>query len=306
MLLVSLPVAQAQTVQTEINEVQASRQMTASEQDNLMHMTEIGLKWITGQMSFDDVVRSLGEPAYHSRQSDVVKYAYYPGGVMAVYFIYNKLYPVDGKPGIDNFAIKVDDNVHTNIPYEQLDRLGLHRVVRGERIDGVRSESADFFFPTGVAQVYGIHPRNYVTFSYRLPLPPDSPFDIYMGAGYLGEWVSENGRPTLDNLRKATDLRGLSIGRHYLTPEELKQRDDAKRRKYGDMHLCTGMTCPESGIWEPWTSNGPTEAYYLEQGRTFPEAADITMDEAKRRQRYPKMEPARWMWVRRDSWFERS
>ncbi len=294
-----------------MNQEVTIQMMTAAQQAKLIQFVRIGLKWVAGQMPFEDVVRMFGLPKERAPDGvGWIKYTYYPDNVMSVTFTYNKLHLIDDKPGIDTFGIHVgyslSQDVYTDIPYETWDSLGLSRLVRGEPIDGGRREKEDFFDPTGRRDVSGYYPENYVSFGYRLPMPSDSPFDVTAAFGYLGEWINRAGRPTLSNLRSAVNLRSLSIGRHYLTPEELKQRDDAKRQKYGYMHLCTGMTCPESGIWEPWTSNGPTEAYYLEQGRTFPEAADITMDEAKRRQRYPKMEPARWMWVRKDSWFERS
>ncbi len=281
--------------------------MTAAQQAKLIQFVRVGLKWVTGQMPFEDVVRMFGQPKERSPdRASWIKYTYYPDKVMSVTFIYDKLHLDNGKPRIDGMLLKIGDNVETDIPYETWDTLGLRRLVRGERIDAGRTVEGDYFDPLGLKDVSGKYPLNYVSFGYRLLMPSDTSFDVGAGFGYLGEWVTKSGGATLSNFRNATNLRDLGIGRHYLTPEELKQRDDARRRKYGDMHLCTGMTCPESGIWEPWTSNGPTEAYYLEQGRMFPEAADITMDEAKRQQRYPKMELARWMWVRRDSWFERS
>ncbi|KVO80155.1 hypothetical protein WL61_17930 [Burkholderia ubonensis] len=275
-----------------------SKPMTAEQQAMLMHFTNIGLKWVAGQMSFEEVTRRLGRPEFRSEQIDIVEYVYFPEKVMSISFIFNRLRSTDGKPSIDTFSIQVRDDVRTNIPYERFDSLGLHRVVRGESIDGVRTEAADFFYPTGIAQVYGIRPKNSVTFSYRLPLNPDSKFDVYAGFGYLGEWVNESGEWTLNNFRNAVDLRSLNIGRHYLTPEELRQRQQAKRQKYGEMNLCTGMVCPETAIWQAWTSNGPTDAHVVFEGRPFPTARNLTYEEAKEQQRYPTREHARWMWLK--------
>ncbi|WP_157379622.1 hypothetical protein [Burkholderia ubonensis] len=273
-----------------------SKQMTAEQQAILMHFTEIGLKWVAGQMSFEEVTRRLGKPEFHSEQIDIIEYAYFPEKVMSISFIFNKLRSTLGKPSIDTFSIEVRDDVRTNIPYERFDRLGLHKVVRGESIDGVRTETADFFYPTGIAQVYGIRPKNSVTFSYRLPLNPDSKFDVYAGFGYLGEWVSESGEWTLNNFRNAVDLRSLTIGRRYLTPEELRQRQQVKRQKYGEMNLCTGMICPETGLWEGWSKNGPTGQFYLEAGRRFPDVRTIPAQVHW----YCEHVPGRWMWLKED------
>ncbi|KVW44039.1 hypothetical protein WK95_11430 [Burkholderia ubonensis] len=256
---------------TEMRDTATGKQMTAEQQMTLMRFTEIGLQWVAGKMRFDEVVQRLGKPEYQSEQFDIVKFAYYPGDVMAISFTFNKLHPVEGKPGIDTFGIRIKDDVHTDIPYERFDRLGLHRIVRGESIDGLRTEPADFFSPSGRADFTRTLPENYVTFNYRLLLPPDSLFDIYMGIDYLGEWRNPDNEPTFRNLHNAVDLRGLSIGRYYLPPEQLQRRQQAKRQKYGEMNLCTGMICPETGLWEGWSQNGPTGRFYLEAGRRFPD-----------------------------------
>ncbi|KVA16941.1 hypothetical protein WI42_17920 [Burkholderia ubonensis] len=65
-----------------------------------------------------------------------------------------------------------------------------------------------------------------------------------MGIDYLGEWRNPDNEPTFHNLHNAVDLRGLSIGRYYLPPEQLQRRQQAKRQKYGEMNPCTGMVCP--------------------------------------------------------------
>ncbi|KVC64471.1 hypothetical protein WI72_08580 [Burkholderia ubonensis] len=275
------------------------RMMTEAQQVKLMQFVRVGLKWVAGQISFDEVVRTFGPPEkYEAEGVRMIEYAYYvDDDVISATFSYDKLNRIDGKPSLYGMSLKIRDDVYTSIPYETWDHLGLHRLTYGELIDGARTETGDFFDPTGRRDITGWDPKNYVTFSYRLPMPPDSLFDVGAGFGYLGEWINERGDATLTNFRNAVNLRDLGIGRHYLAPEELQQRQLAKRQKYGEMNLCTGMVCPETAIWQAWTSNGPTDAHVVFEGRPFPTARNLTQEEAKEQQRYPTWEHARWMWL---------
>ncbi|OMG71148.1 hypothetical protein [Burkholderia ubonensis] len=281
---------------TEMRDTATGKQMTADQQAILMRFTEIGLQWVAGNMPFDKIVQRLGKPARQSDQSDIVEYSYYPDEVMAVYFTFTKLHPAGEKARISTFTIKVEDGVHTDIPYEHFDQIGLHRVVPGETIDGVLREASDFFSPSGRIDITRTMPENYVMFTYRLPLPSDSPFFVYVLPGYLGEWVNNSGEPTFSNLRRAVDLRNLTISRDYLTPEGFRQRQQAKRQKYGEMNLCTGMICPETGLWEGWSQNWPTGQFYLEAGRRFPDVRTIPAHVHW----YCEHVPGRWMWLKED------
>ncbi|NHV26353.1 hypothetical protein [Burkholderia sp. D-99] len=98
-------------------------------------------------------------------------------------------------------------------------------------------------------------------------------------------------------LSEITILRAYKI----LTPEEREQRrleqQQAKRLKYGKMNLCTGMICPETGIWEGWSDNGPTDQLLVHAGREFPEVRTIHFHV----QWYCPHAPGRWMWLKDDS-----
>ncbi|WP_143135516.1 hypothetical protein [Burkholderia ubonensis] len=297
------PACQAQSAPREGSEMQEKtpvRMMTEAQQVKLMQFVRVGLKWVAGQISFDEVVRTFGPPEkYEAEGVRMIEYAYYvDDDVISATFSYDKLHRIDGKPSLYGMSLKIRDDVYTSIPYETWDHLGLHRLMYGELIDGARTETGDFFDPTGRRDITGWDPKNYVTFSYRLPMPPDSLFDVGAGFGYLDEWINERGDATLSNFRNAVNLRDLGIGRHYLTPEELQQRQLAKRQKYGEMNLCTGMVCPETAIWQAWTSNGPTDAHVVFKDRPFPTARNLTYEEAKEQRRYPTWEHARWMWLR--------
>jgi|GEM_PF-989182 len=270
-----------------MQDAMTEKQMTPGQQEQLLRFTEIGLQWIDGRIAFDDVTRALGTPKKFEAPGDnVIDYAYFQQG-MTIDFIYNKLKLVDGKPGIDSFSIKISDDIHTNIPYERFESLGLHRLVRGESIDGVRIEQGDFFVPVGVADASRFYPENFFGFNYRLPMPPDSLFDVYVGLGYLGEWRDQGGgEAKLSKVRKAVDLRNLGISRHYLTPEELEQRHLAKRQKYGMMDLRTGMVCPETGLWESWTQAGIVGKAVVRAGDRFKPHLRLDMPPAE----------VRWMW----------
>lgn len=223
-------------------------QMISEQEAQVLRFTEIGLKWITGQITFDDVKQTLGTPKrFEATGDNIIDYAYFRQG-MTIDFVYNKRTSAHGNPGIDSFGLRVSDGIRTNIPYQHFESLGLHRLVRGESIDGVRIEEGDFFVPVGVADASRFYPENLFAFNYRSPMPPDSPFDVYASLGYLGEWNDDRAAMAeLSRVKKAVDLRKIGISRHYLTPEELEQRRLAKHQKYGMSNLRTGMVCPETG-----------------------------------------------------------
>jgi len=210
----------------------AERQMTPEQEAQILRFTDIGLRWITEQITFDDVKQTLGTPKKFEATGDhIIDYAYFRQG-MTIDFVYNKRKSAHGQPGIDSFRLRVSDGIRTTIPYHRFESLGLHRLVRGESIDGVRIEEGDFFVPVGIADASRFYPENLLAFNYRFPMPPDSRFDVYASLGYLGEWNDDSAAMAeLSRVRKAVDLRDIGISRHYLTPEELEQRRLAKRQK---------------------------------------------------------------------------
>ncbi|WP_321961459.1 hypothetical protein [Paraburkholderia sp. J7] len=245
------------------------KKMSEAQQRALLRYVDIGLNWIKGGISFDDVVRTLGKPEFKSDQLGKIEYDWFPENIMTVSFTFDRENSADDKPTISTFRISVADSVHTNIPYEQFDSLGMQRVARGERLDNIRTEKDEFFSPNGMIDTSGSLPKNYVRFAWRQPLPEDSPYDIYASFGYLGEWINPHIVGGLSNFRNAVDLRDITISRFYLLPEELQQRNEAKRQKYGYMNLRTGSVCPETGLWEGWTETGATDVLQVEKGRKF-------------------------------------
>jgi hypothetical protein len=265
------------------------KQMTPAQQEQLIRIFGIGLRWASGEISFDDVVRNLGKPGYQSDVLGELKYAYYVDNIMSIYFMFDKSRLVDGKPTVDRLRIEVAENVQTNIPKESYeDRLKLHRRVVGQSIDGVRTETEPYFLPSGI--VAGDDP-NRARFSYRQPMPPDSPYDVLIGVDYLGLFKHDG--PEFRSLQHPLNLRGIQINRVYLTPEQLEQRRLAKRQKYGMMNLRTGMLCPETGIWESWTETGPSDQIVVWAGQTFGRVFTIP----RRIQSWSPMVDGRWMWA---------
>jgi hypothetical protein len=265
------------------------KQMTPAQQEQLIRIFGIGLRWASGEISFDDVVRNLGKPGYQSDVLGELKYAYYVDNIMSIYFMFDKSRLVDGKPTVDRLRIEVAENVQTNIPKESYeDRLKLHRRVVGQSIDGVRTETEPYFLPSGI--VAGDDP-NRARFSYRQPMPPDSPYDVLIGVDYLGLFKHDG--PEFRSLQHPLNLCGIQINRVYLTPEQLEQRRLAKRQKYGMMNLRTGMLCPETGIWESWTETGPSDQILVWAGQTFGRVFTIP----RRIQSWSPMVDGRWMWA---------
>ncbi|WP_322101615.1 hypothetical protein [Paraburkholderia sp. J41] len=84
----------------------------------------------------------------------------------------------------------------------------------------------------------------------------------------------------------------------YLTPEMRKQKRDeereSKREKYGYMNLCTGAICPETGIWEGWTKDGPTDVLRVEKGRKFDVVRTVSINQSTAP--CPMIE-GQWMWL---------
>ncbi|MBN3854976.1 hypothetical protein G3N59_16460 [Paraburkholderia sp. Ac-20340] len=134
----------------------------------------------------------------------------------------------DETPRINSFEIMLDDAVITNYPYQQIEQLGLDRIVHGEKIDGFRTEQGDFYWPVGVISMSSAFPPNYGTLSYRKRLPEDSPYDLYVTFDYLMELKSERGPWDVTNIIRADNLRRMRIGRSYLTPEDLKTRNQSE------------------------------------------------------------------------------
>ncbi|CAG9247010.1 hypothetical protein C7402_13127 [Paraburkholderia unamae] len=269
--------------------------MTSGQQEELLQDIDIGFKWVKGQFSIDDVIKKIGKPDRISNQNDCMEYRYYPHKLMTVVFHFDKIDYPNGNPVIGTFSISVGNDVHTNIPYESFDNLGMKRIARGERLDSVRIENADFFSPDGVIDTSGSLPKNYVSFGWRLPMPEDSPYDIKAAAAYLGEWINPNGEKVFGNFRNAVDLRKVVISRSYLLPDDLNKRNHAKREKYGYMNLRTGMTCPETGLWEGWTKEcGATDILQLEKGQKFDMVRTVPV--YKDRSSCPMVE-GQWMWL---------
>ena len=99
-------------------------------------------------------------------------------------------------------------------------------------------------------------------------------------------------------------LSTIEISRAYtiLTPEERKQRRleerQAKRQKYGEMNLCTGMLCPETGLWEGYSTVSSSDKLVVYKGQKFPKVRTLTPREEHEQRRVTEFVAGQWMWLR--------
>ncbi|WP_256991435.1 hypothetical protein [Burkholderia sp. AU6039] len=111
---------------------------------------------------------------------------------------------------------------------------------------------------------------NLRSFRYRSKDIPGSKFPVNVNLFYVNS-LDGSSPPFLDEVR---------IRRTYkiLTPEERRQRRleerQAKRQKYGEMNLCTGMLCPETGLWEGF-STVSSHSLVVYKGRAFPNGPHV-------------------------------
>ena len=136
---------------------------------------------------------------------------------------------------------------------------------------------------------------NLQSFRYRSKDIPGSKFPIDVELFYINP-PDGSFSPFLDEVR---------ISRTYkiLTPEEREQRrleeQQAKRHKYGLMNLCSGMLCPETGIWQGYTKTSSSDIHMIRKGHKFPDVRTLTPREQAERNQYTNLfEPGQWMWVK--------
>ncbi|WP_081064548.1 hypothetical protein [Burkholderia stagnalis] len=159
----------------------------------------------------------------------------------------------------------------------------------------------DYWIDSNGNRQYGneIMPRhpgtpNSQDFRYRSKNVPGSKFSIDVELGYANP-------PDGSFPQK---LAIIEIRRAYtiLTPEERKQRRleerQVKRRKYGEMNLCTGMLCPETGLWEGFTTVSSSDQLVVHKGQKFPEVRTLTPREERERRRVTEHVAGQWMWLR--------
>ncbi|WP_175002555.1 hypothetical protein [Burkholderia lata] len=134
---------------------------------------------------------------------------------------------------------------------------------------------------------------NLQSFRYRSKDVPGSKFPIDVDLGYIN--------PVDGSFSQRLWI--VEIRRTYkiLTPEERRQRRleerQAKRQKYGEMNLCTGMLCPETGLWEGF-STVSSHSLVVYKGRAFPTVRTLMPWEEREQRRPTEHVPGRWMWLR--------
>jgi hypothetical protein len=136
---------------------------------------------------------------------------------------------------------------------------------------------------------------NLQSFRYRSEDISGSKFPVNVNLFYVNP-PDGSSPPMLDEVR-------ISRAYKILTPEEREQRrleeQQAKRHKYGLMNLCTGMLCPETGIWQGYTKTSSSDIHMIRKGHTFPDVRTLTPREQAERNQYTNLfEPGQWMWVK--------
>ncbi|MEN8514293.1 hypothetical protein [Burkholderia sp. RS02] len=140
------------------------------------------------------------------------------------------------------------------------------------------------------------HPSmpNAQDFRYRSKDIPGSKFPIDVELGYAN--------PLDGSLPQMLSVVRLSRAYTILTPEKRKQRRleerQAKRQKYGEMNLCTGMLCPETGLWEGYRTVSSSDKLVVYKGQKFPKVRTLTPREEREQRRVTEFVAGQWMWLR--------
>lgn len=127
-------------------------------------------------------------------------------------------------------------------------------------------------------------------YEYRANPQPTSRFPVNVTIFFFDPLADDSSGQALNLIR---------IERAYpiLTPQERKQKREQqnheKREKYGYMNLCTGMICPESGLWEGWTMEGPTDILRVTKGDKFDVVRTVSADKGGT----CPMINGQWMWL---------
>ncbi|WP_185640390.1 hypothetical protein, partial [Burkholderia stagnalis] len=145
-------------------------------------------------------------------------------------------------------------------------------------------------------EIPGRHPQtpNFQSFRYRNKDIPGSKFPINVTLFYANPL--DGSFPPM--------LAEITIRRAYkiLTPEERKQRRleerQAKRQKYGEMNLCTGMLCPETGLWQGYTKTSSSDQLVVYKGQRLPTIRTLTPREEREQRRNTEHVAGQWMWLR--------
>ncbi|WP_081938443.1 hypothetical protein [Burkholderia pyrrocinia] len=158
----------------------------------------------------------------------------------------------------------------------------------------------DFWVDSNDNRRYGneIIPRhpsmpNAQDFRYRSKDIPGSKFPIDVELGYAN--------PLDGSLPQILSVVRLSRAYTILTPEERKQRRleerQTKRQKYGEMNLCTGMLCPETGLWEGYSTVSSSDKLVVYKGQKFPKVRTLTPREEHEQRRVTEFVAGQWMWL---------
>ncbi|KVM45674.1 hypothetical protein WJ58_31155 [Burkholderia ubonensis] len=135
---------------------------------------------------------------------------------------------------------------------------------------------------------------NEQSFHYRSKNVPGSKFPVNVNLAYANPL--DGSFPQM--LAEVTIKRAYTI----LTPEERRERRleerQAKRQKYREMNLRTGMLCPETGLWQGYVHGSSSCRFVIREGQRFPVVRTLTPSEELEQRRRSEFLAGQWMWVR--------
>ncbi|WOD16673.1 hypothetical protein [Paraburkholderia kirstenboschensis] len=170
---------------------------------------------------------------------------------------------------------------------------GINRRVLEERLDlagywvdsdGIMNEKNDM--GAGLPPAMLLHP-----YRYRANAGDNGRFPVDVELFFLDPAPNDpSGKVRLDRITIDRDYP-------YLTPamrkKKREEQNQKKRQTYGYMNLCTDAPCPESGVWEGWTKEGPTDVMRFERGQKFDAVRSVSLEQGGS----CPMVPGQWFWL---------
>lgn len=204
---------------------------TDAQREEVIDLIAQAMKVIRGKAEFDSLTRRLpvidiGKGQQPNPSTQHAFDARFLNKWTSIYV--NTIPRRDGKPGLEPAHFQIEFKPEIIMQRERLERLLELKVVHGWRSEG---GNLQYQFP----QPNGLPPFNGGVFHYSPLKQPEGDFEIEVVFTYLN---GPNRNPYT-----TTELSDISISRHYLTPEQIRQRND---KKLGHLPQ-TGERAPKDG-----------------------------------------------------------
>ncbi|MDH6590481.1 hypothetical protein M2165_000370 [Variovorax sp. TBS-050B] len=224
--------AASEAFQAELKANQAiydSFRYTDAQREQVIELIAKAMKVIRGEASFDSLTQRMpviyvGKGQQPNPSTLHLLNAKFLNEWTSIYV--NTIPRRDGKPGFEPAHFQIEFKPEIDMQRERLENLLELKVVHGWRSEG---GNLQYEFP----QLHGRRPFNGGVFHYSPLKQPQDDFEIEVVFTFL------NGPDK--NPYKATQLSDIAISRNYLTPEQIKQRDD---KKLGHLPRCRRSAAP--------------------------------------------------------------